>query len=146
MNCSFFDKIWDYSNKKLPEDQSKLVLEHIESCARCNELHNNIKLWSNDRVTDNPYLASKILNKINPSERFYSKKSKLVTTYAYTFSLIIGVIIGISIITLNNKSNFNQLNQNALSYSDQITQYKADNYISELKSNETENILIEINQ
>lgn len=142
-NCNFSDQIWD-SALKNSADVNAQTAQHLANCDECAHLSNQIIAWKTDSAIDNPYLAQKIFDRISSNDIQYSKTNRFVVRLAFSMAIFIGVIIGfVSTITPQNQS-INPSSAETL-YRDKINTYSDETYYSEIKTEETQVLLTDLN-
>jgi anti-sigma factor RsiW len=122
MNCKETEnKIWDYIDGRLPENQAAEIEAHLNECAECaqmaNILQNSMQLISNARITEpDPYFYNKLEARMERQEGNPTQTAALLPRlrYALVASVAIFGIVGGSLLGSYSAEQWNNLEQSTL--------------------------------
>ena len=102
MNCNnFSDYILPYIDQELTEEQSSMFTEHMNSCATCMQLFNEISatyqlIEIEKSVPKNPFFYHKVLSKIQHQKQDLASNilMSVLKPLAVAASIALGIMIG----------------------------------------------------
>lgn len=142
-NCPFSEKILDFWLQK-PLGIDDATNEHLKSCAHCTQLYSQISAWSSDRAEENAYLTQKVMAKVSLADLYYSRKNLVVARFAFSLAILIGVVFGYYF-TLPTTTELPNNEPLISDYRQQIKGYSSETYYDELKTEETQQLLTDLN-
>lgn len=138
--CNKTNQFWDYYSNSLSTDEQKALNDHLSGCASCSTLHSMMGDWKNDKADDNPYLAQKVLDRITIGDSGYANTAKVAIRWAFFVAFVIGIGLGTLVQTsFNTTTSELQLTENE--YQENIDNYSTEIHYSEMKTDETQQLL-----
>lgn len=143
IKCDFSDKIWDSafpdsSDVNIPID------EHLSHCVDCAGLSKQIEAWKTDRATDNPYLTQKVLDRVSPNDLHFRQTNRFVLRLAFSTAIFIGVILGF-VFTFTDQTQIENPTSADIRYQDKINAFSSETFYNEMKTEETQQLLTDLN-
>ena len=110
-------------------------------------MNNLFDSWKSDIPSDNSLLNKKIIDSILiPEENNKIIKMRVFAKLAYAATLFFGITIGAIIYYFTFHSSNNKSNDISSNYNKFLRDYSDETFLSEMKTNETEDILISKNK
>lgn len=141
--CDFSDEIWASAFPN-PSDISISANEHVAHCEECAGLLRQITAWKTDRASDNPYMTQKVMDKITSKDLYYFRTNRFVTRLVFSTAIFIGVIIGFTF-TLSSQNQLENSSSAEILYQDKIKAFSSETLYNEIKTEETQQLLTDIN-
>lgn len=138
--CNKTNQFWDYTSNTLSAEEHKAFADHLSDCASCTALLAVMSDWKNDKADDNPYLAQKVLDRITIGDSGFANTAKVAIRWAFFVAFVIGIGLGTLVQTsFNTTTPELQLTENE--YQENIDNYSTEIHYSEMKTDETQQLL-----
>jgi predicted anti-sigma-YlaC factor YlaD len=138
--CNKTNQLWEFASNTLSVEEQKVFANHLSDCSTCSTLLAKMSDWKNDKADDNPYLAQKILDRITSGDVRYANTAKLALRWAFLVAIVVGISLGTLMQTTFNTTSLDlQVAENE--YQENIDNYSTEIHYSELKTDETQQLL-----
>jgi len=146
--CNYSEKVWthSFSDDEISSEEKELLQAHLKTCIECKSLSIKLSQWTSDVPEDNYFLFQKVIAKVTNSDRNYISRAKFALGFAFGIVLFIGISLGFIVkSTIYDKNS--TINMFAdTQYNQSLNNYSNDTFYSEIKSDETQSLLLsEIN-
>lgn len=147
-SCNYSEKVWAHSlsNDEFSSEEKELLKAHLNTCIECKSLSIKLNQWTSDVPEDNYFLFQKVIAKVTNSDRNYISRAKFALGFAFGIVLFIGISIGFIVkSTIYDKNSITNMFADT-QYNQSLNNYSNDTFYSEIKSDETQSLLLsEIN-
>lgn len=142
-NCPFSETVMDLWFQKQKELDAA-AHEHLNTCTPCSQLIHRLNAWSADRVEDRPYFTQKVMAMIAPKDRHYARNSTRVARSAFSMAMLVGVVLGY-FFTRPSTTEVPDNEQLISEYRQKIDLFSTETYYNEIKTEETQQLLTDLN-